>query len=162
MSTTPACHRHSFPLCRTADEVPTHPALQCGSSRRILVVDDDEINLIVAQEILLRAGYDVTGAQDGREALEKWGNGGYDIVLMDIEMPVMDGIEALIALREREQESGGHLPVIAVTARVLSDDRAQILSHGFDGYLAKPFGIDTLLDEIDRCLGAAERGPSTE
>ena len=159
MSLTPARHRHPLPPCHAADEVPTHPTLQSGSSRRILVVDDDVINLLVAQEILQRAGYDVTGAQDGREALARWGEGVYDIVLMDIEMPVMDGIRAL---REREQESGGHLPVIAVTARVLSDDRVQILSHGFDGYLAKPFGIDTLLDEIDRCLGTAEREPSTE
>ena len=116
---------------------------------RILLVDDQEINLLYAAKVLERAGHSIVKAVNGREALRKWEDEPFDIILMDVQMPVMDGIEATQAIRERERE--GHIPIIAVTARALSEEREMILSSGFDGYVAKPMDSETLLQEIRRC-----------
>ncbi len=120
---------------------------------RILLVDDQEINLLFAGRILRRAGYGVAEARDGREALDKWEKEVFDLILMDVQMPVMSGIEATQAIREREKGSGGHIPIIAVTARALHQEREAIQAQGFDGYLTKPFEIDELFREMNRFPG---------
>ncbi len=128
-----------------------------GPPLRILLADDQEINLVFAARILQRGGHAVSEVRNGREALEKWGEGAVDVILMDVQMPVMNGIEATQAIRERERSVGGHIPIIAVTARALHEERKHILSQGFDGYVTKPFEVDRLLGEVRRCLNNSGR-----
>ncbi len=97
-----------------------------GPPLRILLVDDQEINLLFAARILQRVGHGVVMAANGREAVERWEQDIFDVILMDVQMPVMSGIQAAIAIREREQEAGGHIPIIAVTARALDEERSSI------------------------------------
>ena len=124
-----------------------------GVPLRILLVDDQEINLALAQEILQGARHHVITARDGCEALEKWEtDDAIELILMDIQMQVMSGIEATRTIREREMTSGRHLPIIAVTARAMFKEREIIMSQGFDGYVTKPFGFIELLGEIKSCL----------
>jgi len=123
-----------------------------GPSLRVLLVDDQDINLRLAKRVLQKAGIAICEAQNGREALEKWDEGEFDLILMDIEMPVMSGIEATLAIRKQEKISGEHTPIIAVTAHTPHEMQKQMKSHGFDGYLAKPFGINELFEEMKRHL----------
>ena len=123
-----------------------------GQELTILLVDDQDINLFVATEILQNVGHVVVKAGNGREALQKWQNATFDLILMDVQMPVMDGIEVTVAIRERERETGGHVPIIAMTARALHEEQNFIMSHGFDGYITKPFEVDEMFTEMKRCL----------
>jgi len=131
------------------------PLLRDGPPLRILLVDDQDINLLLAVSILRKAGHAVVEAHDGREAVEKWESDTFDAILMDIQMPVMSGIEATRTIREREKEVGGHIPIIAVTARALNEERDHIRRQGFDGYVAKPFVLTEMFDEIKRCTTPA-------
>ena len=131
------------------------PPVQDGVPLRILLVDDQEINLFFATRILQRAGHTVVQARDGREALQRWEEEPFDLILMDIQMPIMSGIEATQAIREREKERGGHLPIIAVTARALREEQDAIQVKGFDGYITKPIVIVELVREMERCLASA-------
>ncbi|MHC9541584.1 MAG: ATP-binding protein [Vulcanimicrobiota bacterium] len=123
-----------------------------GPPLRLLIVDDQKINLMIAARLMQKAGHTVVEAQDGLEALQKCEQEAFDVILMDIEMPGMDGIEAAHAIREREKETGGHLPIIAMTAHALKEEREETLSRGFDGYITKPVKIDLMLSELRRCL----------
>lgn len=137
-----------------------------GPPLNILVADDLETNLTVAMRLLQKTGHTSVGAHNGEEAVEKWRQGAFDAILMDIQMPGMNGIEATREIRAREQETGRHIPVIALTARALPEERDSILSNGFDGYIAKPVEIAALFSELRRCLpdklhnGPGEGGPS--
>ena len=101
------------------------------------------------------AGRSIDQAHDGREALDKWQRDPFDVILMDVQMPVIGGIEATRTLREREKESDSNIPIIAVTARALHEERDTIMGQGFDGYIAKPYQIDTVFAEMKRCLEPA-------
>ena len=125
---------------------------RCDTPLLILLVDDEKINRQVAMEILRCAEHIVREARDGREALERWEHERFDVILMDVQMPVMNGIEATHVIREMEEQRGGHVPIIAVTARAMYKEREYILRQGFDGYVAKPFNIEELLGEMKRCL----------
>ena len=129
-----------------------------GPGLTILLVDDQEINLAFASRILQKNGHTVVEARNGLMALEKWGEEAIDLILMDIQMPVMNGIEATQAIRGREREVGGHIPIIAVTARALHEEQAHILAQGFDGYVTKPFEIGKLLGEMKRCVADVKGG----
>ena len=123
-----------------------------GPALAILVVDDLEVNLMFASRILEKVGHTVVTAHNGQEALDAWGEGRFDLILMDIQIPVMNGIQATRVIREREERSGGRVPIIALTAHALQGERENILSQGVDGYLAKPIQISVLFDELRRCL----------
>ena len=129
------------------------PAVWSGPSLRILHVDDQEANLFFCTRLLQKAGHWVMEARNGRDALQKWEQGAFDLILMDAQMPLMSGIEATQAIREMERQSGDHIPIIAVTARALHEEREVIMSQGFDGFLAKPIIIEQLFDILYRCLG---------
>jgi PAS domain S-box-containing protein len=118
---------------------------------RILVVEDDPVNQKVAAQILHKAGQVVDLAATGSEALAKVAQFDYDLVLMDIQIPVMDGMETTKRIREREKGSR-HLPIIALTAHALSGDAAKFLAAGMDGYVAKPFQPEKLFAEISRVV----------
>ena len=124
-------------------------------SLRVLIVDDQEINLLVAQRALQHFGHTPVTARDGRKALEKWEEGDFDLILMDINMPVMDGITTTQEIRERERATGSRIPIIALTSLPLHEVGEQVMSQGFDDYVAKPVDIKLLRDAMMRCLAPA-------
>jgi CheY-like chemotaxis protein len=108
-------------------------------SRRILLAEDGVVNQKVASELLTKRGHHVTLANNGEEALKKFREREFDLILMDIQMPVMDGFAATAAIRESEAGSQRHIPIVAMTAHAMTGDRERCLSRGMDTYVAKPF-----------------------
>jgi CheY-like chemotaxis protein len=124
-----------------------------GPSLRVLFAEDDEVNIKFGTSLLKKLGFDVTAVINGRECLAAIEQGAFDLVLMDIQMPVMNGEEALEEIRRKELETSAHLPVIALTAYSLRRDRERFLEHGFDGYLSKPLETKELIYEIKLVMG---------
>ncbi len=137
---------------QTTGKIEKISSLSNGLPLRILVVDDLNVNRIIATRILQKFGHTVIDVEDGRQAVQKWEQEDFDIILMDIQMPVMSGIEATEAIRDKENQTGGHVPIIALTARAMREEQEEICSRGFDGYLTKPFDINNLFSEIQRCM----------
>jgi CheY-like chemotaxis protein len=126
----------------------------------ILLAEDNPVNQKLAVRLLEKEGHKVVLATTGREALNAWEQGsppGFDIVLMDIQMPEMDGMEATAAIREREKSSGRHLPIVAMTAHAMRGDRERCLAGGMDGYISKPIHPRNLFAEIERCLAGIQK-----
>ena len=121
---------------------------------RILVAEDNDINQRVFVALLQQAGHTPTIARNGEEVLVQWDKGGIDMILMDVQMPGLDGGEATRTIRERERQNGGHTPIIALTAYAMREDREKFLAMGFDGYVSKPFQLQQLKDEMERCMRA--------
>jgi signal transduction histidine kinase/ActR/RegA family two-component response regulator len=119
-----------------------------GPPLRILLADDSETNCRMLSLLLSRYGHTVTQANDGGELLHHWQKGEFDVALMDIQMPVMDGMETTRVIREHEKKSGAHLPIIALTAHALKETREHMLGSGFDGYVAKPVDLKLLHEEM--------------
>ncbi len=124
-----------------------------GEGFRVLLAEDQPVNQMVAVRMLDRMGHSVVVAADGRLALEALATGDFDIVLMDLQMPEMDGFDALHDIRQREAETGRHLPVVALTAHAMQGDRERCLAAGFDGYLAKPIRQSDLQAALQTVLG---------
>ncbi len=122
-----------------------------GDGWRILVAEDEYINKILIRTLLQQAGYHVTVVQNGREAVDAWRGGVFDCILMDIQMPFMDGYEAVARIRAQEG-AGEHIPVIAMTAHAMSGDRQRCLQAGMDDYLAKPIDGRAVLALLRRYL----------
>ena len=123
-----------------------------GPALEILVVEDNQINRNYTRTLLRKMGHQITVAENGRIALDLITAGRFDLVLMDIKMPEMNGDEALSGLRAFESAKGDHLPVIALTAYALKGDKSRYLEAGFDGYLAKPVTVRELADEMGRVV----------
>ena len=121
---------------------------------RILLAEDNPLNGALATMMLQKMGHSVVTAADGKAAYQAWQRGGFDLILMDIRMPVMDGIATTAAIREQEAVHGVHIPVLAVTAYALKGDREHLLQLGFDGYLAKPLLVKELGDALQHCMQA--------
>ncbi len=119
-------------------------------SLKVLVAEDNKLNADTIIAMLKRMGHEVEVASNGREALEKWHASAVHCVLMDIQMPVMDGYLAAATMREQEQKMGGHTPIIAMTAHALHGDRERFLAEGFDGYVSKPVDMQMLAEELKR------------
>jgi signal transduction histidine kinase/HPt (histidine-containing phosphotransfer) domain-containing protein/ActR/RegA family two-component response regulator len=124
---------------------------------RVLIAEDNESNLIVARVQLERLGLEVIAAGDGRQALDILAGEAVDLVLMDCQMPELDGFAATAALREREAGSDRHLPVVAVTANAMKGDRERCTAAGMDDYLAKPYTGEELFSVLARWLPAERR-----
>jgi PAS domain S-box-containing protein len=120
---------------------------------RILLVENDQVNITFGTSMLKKLGHEVIVAANGRECLTLLKNGGFDIVLMDIQMPIMNGEESLREIRRNEEETHLHQMVIALTAYSLRGDRNKFLEEGFDGYVSKPIEVEVLIDEMKRVLG---------
>lgn len=118
----------------------------------ILLAEDNQINIQFIKTVLENLGHKVMTAENGKVALDHLNTNVFDLVLMDIAMPVINGIDALKTLRELEQLSGKHLTVIALTAYALMGDREKYLKMGFDGYLKKPFTTRELVNELVRVM----------
>lgn len=122
-------------------------------SLNILLVEDNEINCYLAAESLKKYAQEVTTAGDGKECLAMLDKSDYDVVLMDVMMPEMDGFEATRSIREREEKEGGHLPIIALTAGAAREDEARCMEAGMDDYLAKPINFSLLMEKIYALTG---------
>jgi CheY-like chemotaxis protein len=127
------------------------PRRLAGSGFRILLTEDNVVNQRVAQRILEHAGHIVVVAGNGREALAALDKQIFDVVLMDVQMPEMDGLEATAAIRQREKGSGAHIPIIAMTAHAMTGDKERCLAAGMDDYLSKPIHSRVLLDLVEKC-----------
>ena len=132
------------------------PALWVGRPLRLLLVEDDQTNIMFAASLFKKLGMETIVAENGRECLAQLEQGDYDVVLMDIQMPVMSGDEALREIREKERGTSSHQPVIALTAYSLNDEKRRFREEGFDGYLSKPLETGELIQELQRVLYAVE------
>jgi CheY-like chemotaxis protein len=136
--------RQAIPVVASPVSTPLHRAL------RILVAEDNAINQKLAVALLHKMGHEVTLAGDGREAFELWGDGNFDLILMDVQMPGMDGTEATALIRAVERETGEHIPIIAMTAYAMSGDRDRYLNTGMDEYITKPVSYKRVEEAIAR------------
>jgi len=116
----------------------------------ILLVEDNPVNRRLAQHVLEKEGYTVAAVDNGAAALKTLERERFDLVLMDVQMPRMDGIETTTAIRDREKITGGYIPIVALTAHAMVGDREHCLKAGMDGYLIKPIQPATLLEAIEQ------------
>ncbi|WP_456388030.1 response regulator [Desulfolithobacter sp.] len=135
---------------------------QTSPGGAILLVEDEYINTTLAVTLLEQAGYQVSVASSGREAVTSWQEYQFDCILMDIQMPDMDGLEATRMIRKLEQERGDHITIIAMTAHAMEEDRAQCLAAGMDDYIAKPIDAASLLALLRKYLSSAGRSARTQ
>ena len=123
---------------------------RAAQPRRILLAEDNVVNQRVAVGLLSKRGHSVTVVPNGREALNALERDTFDLVLMDLQMPEMGGLEATAAIREREAKTGGHIRIVAMTAHAMTGDREKCLDGGMDGYLSKPIEGVSLFAEVER------------
>jgi CheY-like chemotaxis protein len=135
------------------NDAPQTPPLK---SLRILVAEDNPVNQRLAARILEKEGHEVAVAANGTEALTAWRNRSFDLILMDMQMPEMDGFQATFAIRRAEASSSLHIPIVAVTAHAISGYRERCLAAGMDDYLSKPIRKNDLLDVIAKHTKASE------
>jgi len=124
---------------------------------RVLLVEDNRVNQLVAAKLLTRRGHAVTVANNGSEALAALERDTFDVVLMDVQMPEMGGFEATEQIRRREQDSGAHQRIVAMTAHAMTGDRERCIAAGMDDYLSKPIDPRTLFALVE----VGESGPRT-
>ncbi len=132
--------------------VTRHTLQEDNARRQVLLAEDNVVNQKLAVRLLEKRGYSVTVTVNGREAVEAFETGHFDILLMDVQMPGMDGYEATAAIREKEKLTGGHIPIIALTAHALKGDKELCLARGMDGYVSKPIHAAELLSMIEELL----------
>ena len=121
-------------------------------SLKVLIVDDNTISRKLAKGILEKQNFDVMTASSGSEAIEKVRDNEFNLILMDCQMPVLDGFETTMAIREIEQELGRYTPIIALTALAMKGDRERCLAAGMDEYISKPILIEKLFRAISNVI----------
>jgi CheY-like chemotaxis protein len=126
---------------------------------RVLLAEDNAVNQKLAARLLEKQGHQVTVTANGREALAALDRETFDAVLMDVQMPEMDGFEATAAIRIREQNTGAHLPIIAMTAHAMQGDRERCLAAGMDDYISKPINSGELIGILEQFYPAAQGEP---
>jgi len=138
----------------------TGPILRESRLRlHVLVAEDNVVNQRLAARMLEKLGHTVTIAANGIEAVGALDRQRFDVVLMDVQMPEMDGFAATAAIRKRDRAREGHTPIVALTAHALKGDREQCLTAGMDGYLTKPLRADELASELHRIMAAVPTEP---
>lgn len=141
------------PLAKLAQAV--GPTARLAAGRRLLAAEDNPVNQLVIRKLAERLGYTIDVVGSGQEAIDAVSQGGYSVVLMDCQMPEMDGFEATAAIRALPGARGA-VPVVAVTAHALPGDREQCLARGMDDYLAKPILMDDLARILERWIAARQ------
>ena len=137
----------SVEACKPDAAHPREAAPRVGA--RVLVAEDNVVNQRVSVRILEKHGHSVVLARTGRECLETFRGQSFDVILMDVQMPEMDGLEATAAIREMEKETGTHIPIVAMTAHAMKGDQERFLQAGMDAYIPKPVQAQRLFDVID-------------
>jgi CheY-like chemotaxis protein len=141
-----------------ADAADTAPAAPVAAPRRdalrLLLAEDNRVNQRVAMAMLERDGHTVVVVDNGAAAVEASGESDFDVILMDVQMPVMSGFEATTAIRARERATGGHVPIVAMTAHAMQGDRERCMAMGMDGYVTKPLLPDAVRQAIAQAVGA--------
>jgi two-component system sensor histidine kinase/response regulator len=134
--------------------LPDHDAQVSQQCFHVLVAEDNPVNQKLLTRLLEKRGYAVVVTDDGKRALAALERQHFDVVLMDVQMPEMDGFEATAVIRERERQTGAHLPIIALTAHAMTGDQDKCLASGMDDYLSKPLKAHELYAALDRWCGA--------
>jgi signal transduction histidine kinase/CheY-like chemotaxis protein len=147
-------------VAQPTDAVIAAPAPEAAVRKlRVLLAEDDQISQTAIRLMLEKAGHKATVAQNGREALSLLAAGNFDLILMDIQMPVLDGLEAIRAIREgKAQGENPGIPIIAMTAYAMTGDREKFLAAGMDGYIAKPVVLEALIDIVEKTAWTHGRG----
>jgi two-component system, sensor histidine kinase and response regulator len=140
--------------------VTRHTLRESRSHLRILLAEDNAVNQALMHRLLQKLGHVPILAANGREALAALQSQNIDLVFMDVQMPELDGFAATAEIRRREQSSGEHLPIVAITAHALKGDRERCLAAGMDGYIAKPVKFELVQQEIERLCGAPAPVPA--
>jgi len=125
-------------------------------SLRILLADDNLVNQRVAMTMLAKMGHRITLATNGLEALELWRQSDFDLVLMDVQMPEMTGLQATMQIR-REEAIGAHVPIVAMTASAMSEERDRCLAAGMDDFISKPVSYNVIEQMITATFSHRER-----
>jgi PAS domain S-box-containing protein len=120
---------------------------------RILLVEDNTINQILAERLVRKRGHNIVVTNNGREALAALESERFDLILMDVQMPEMSGLEVTAAIRRKEKDTGEHIPIIATTASVMKEDRERCIEAGMDAYISKPIEREVLFETIDMLTG---------
>src|ERR1017187_7537593 len=131
-----------------------------SAALRILLAEDNKINQFVARRLLEKHGHTVTVAGNGYEAVSLLDREAFDVVLMDVQMPDMDGFEATAAIRVKENGTGRHIPIIAMTAHAMKGDQERCLQAGMDGYVPKPITPAVLFSAIEAARGVRVPDPA--
>jgi two-component system sensor histidine kinase/response regulator len=130
-----------------------------GVPLRVLLAEDNPVNVKFAVKLLEKAGHITTQVGNGKLAVDLWSSAEFDVILMDIQMPEMDGLDATRAIRAAEKDRNGgtqHIPIIAMTANAMAGDREMCIDAGMDGYVAKPVKRDALFAELDRLVAPSK------
>jgi TMAO reductase system sensor TorS len=163
-----SCFRFSVPLpvAELAAAAPAQAAPPpevaapgSGGALRVLLAEDNLVNRQLVVRLLEKRGHRVDTAENGREACEAFHRQSYDVILMDVQMPEMTGIEATAAIREAERGTGHHIPIIAMTAHAMNGDRERFLTSGMDGYISKPILVKDLTDALEKISPCAHAPP---
>jgi CheY-like chemotaxis protein len=141
--------------------VTRHTLNEARQSLRILVAEDNAVNRLLVTALLGKHGHTVVNVTNGREAVEAVESDHFDLVLMDVQMPEMDGLEAMGLIRQGELTRGGRIPIVALTAHAMTGDRESCIAAGADGYLAKPLNTAALFATIGDLLGTPATHPSS-
>ncbi|MFA6121525.1 MAG: PAS domain S-box protein [Sideroxydans sp.] len=137
------------PLQADMPLITRHSLRETRQRLNLLLAEDNAVNQLLAVRVLEKMGHTVTVANNGQEAVDHWQNTEFDAILMDVDMPVMNGYEATQRIRELEKGAGKHIRIVAMTAHAMVGAREECLSHGMDGYLTKPIDNDALWHELD-------------
>jgi two-component system sensor histidine kinase/response regulator len=142
--------------------VTKHSLRENRHNLRILLAEDNLVNQTLAARLLEMRGHDVTVAGNGKQALAELKKQAFDVILMDVQMPEMDGFETTAAIRKSEKSTGKHIPIVAMTAHAMKGDKERCLAAGMDGYLSKPIRGADLFETIEASCGARSELPSSE
>jgi len=153
-----SCFSFTLPLIEATAQEPEDASLNVKDSirfdgRAVLLVEDNPVNTMVSEGMLTQLGCTVTCVENGLEAVKILETKSFDLVLMDVRMPIMDGLAATKAIRLGEKSSGRHVPIVALTAGALTQERDACLAAGMDDYLVKPFTARALKETLFRAIG---------
>jgi len=132
--------------------VTRHMLSETQKTLDVLLAEDNPINQKLASRLIEKRGHHVVVASNGFEVLAALEKRSFDVIIMDVSMPEMDGVEAATAIREKEKITGAHIPIVAVTAHAMTGDRERFLAAGMDGYVSKPIEAKQLFDVIEEVL----------
>ena len=150
--TIPFSETNAFLDARKTATLGVVPVSEAAGKARLLVAEDDQVISKVIRLMFERAQFDVDLVENGHKVLEKWETGQYDLILMDVQMPIMNGFKATAAIREKERTLGGHIPIIAMTAHALKEDEDRCLAAGMDAYISKPIDFNKSVRLIEDIL----------